>query len=210
MAPPFDNEEVKAPLFNDEEVNYIVSLKSFYSDIDFTSLTQTFNFWYDHCIEPIVIEWFCRAFIGTSRVPVDTPPKLWIKGNLQHGGLNSQLRTLARFRIMHDLVHAMQEDSIPERFRSLYGIRQSPNVNRLELSSMYRYEDLRGLSPVDLMRVYIAREKQEEDDWKFMKKQLENLHVKIEAHLDQKDPKERKRHCDMLKAGFEKTYQKEQ
>lgn len=113
MAPPFDNEEVKAPLFNDEEVNYIVSLKSFYSDIDFTSLTQTFNFWYDHCIEPIVIEWFCRAFIGTSRVPVDTPPKLWIKGNLQHGGLNSQLRTLARFRIMHDLVHAMQEDSIP-------------------------------------------------------------------------------------------------
>lgn len=97
-----------------------------------------------------------------------------------------------------------------ERFRSLYGIRQSPNVNRLELSSMYRYEDLRGLSPVDLMRVYIAREKQEEDDWKFMKKQLENLHVKIEAHLDQKDPKERKRHCDMLKAGFEKTYQKEQ
>lgn len=109
----FITNSTMAPYFDIEEVNYIVSLKSFYSDIDFTSLTQTFNFWYDRHVEVIVIEWFCRSVIGTSKVPFGTPPKWWIKGNSRNGGLHSHLRTLARFRMMYDLVHAMQEDSIP-------------------------------------------------------------------------------------------------
>lgn len=91
-----------------------------------------------------------------------------------------------------------------------YDLQQSPTVNRLEREPTYSYKDLCDLSPVDMMRVYRPREKQEEHDWEFMRSNLEAYHKLIEGRMDGMDSEKKDRYTDMLKGRLDKSEQEQQ
>lgn len=111
-----------APAFDIDETQYILFLRTFYTDITFDALAKTFNHWYKRDVSPLAIELFDRK-VKTKEPDGSFKESVLIWAMLGFQSLESvtQMQALARYRMMHDLAIGLlkgsfQYDTPSERY----------------------------------------------------------------------------------------------
>lgn len=98
--------------FDADEMQYILFLTTFYTDITCDALSKTFKHWYRRDVSPLAIKLFHR------KVKIEEPDGsfkdslfIWALLGFQSPASVTQIQALARYRMMHDLAIGLLEGS---------------------------------------------------------------------------------------------------
>ncbi|KAL8770396.1 MAG: hypothetical protein Q9209_003822 [Squamulea sp. 1 TL-2023] len=173
---PFDKYSRIHTLFGSEACNFIHTLKLFYSDTSYESLTEALNIWHkDHfTVEEVKAcheDWIKflqyyepetyerRADLLVTDAAADRPTHLGYHSLIEEdeSRCNDEIHKLAQYRRKYDAALAKIKNSeIPPWISATD---KSAEVERLKSPRPINVKDLRDLTPADLEQVYEARDR---------------------------------------------------
>ncbi|KAL8753323.1 MAG: hypothetical protein Q9199_005124 [Rusavskia elegans] len=180
--------------FDADEMQYILFLKTFYTDITCDALSKTFKHWYRRDVSPLAIELFHR------KVKTEEPDGsfkdsvlVWAWLGFQSPASGTQIQALASTILRSNAILNADDNALSSR--ALYEQDRRKAVSNLTRTGepMLRVdlEDPWNLSPVDLMEIYRQREKRHNALQEEMQRELLVCHCRAEYELNQTRQRER-------------------
>ncbi|KAL8668942.1 MAG: hypothetical protein Q9168_006455 [Polycauliona sp. 1 TL-2023] len=169
------------PDFDDEELQYLLYLTYCYpGDTTAELLAETFNFWFDRDLDASTIREFVRrhseglseGMASSDGRLKDWPVIIWGRDGSYHEGSHVRLRSLAMYRMMHDLALLFSGVAYPGG----YDLTPKETLQEFMKPRLFDCTLFQHLSPLDLIRIYRAKETKLKDNMQGMRDFLSDLH----------------------------------
>ncbi|KAL8992104.1 MAG: hypothetical protein Q9169_007370 [Polycauliona sp. 2 TL-2023] len=188
------------PNFDDSELQYLFYL-TYCCPGETTAdlLAQTFNFWFDRDLDADTLRRFLRHYspkefedmAGSEVVRwKHWPIGIWARDSSYSEGSNLRLRSLAMYRMMHDLALLFLGVAFPPNYDS----KPKEAIQKFMKPRVFDVTIFQHLSPLDLVRIYRTKERQQKNSLEGMQETLSKLHDKdSDAGVGEKTGQKNKR-----------------